>query len=369
VGKVLGSTAVKTENYCKLTKCIRKMDIDEFLDREVQSGKKEDIEDVSSQSAEETIEEPAANDVTEEGVGNAGTGKAEEKDTIKHYFQLWDKVLEAKFKWDDKLYEELEKEGSGVKEDLDKSLLTAGRQKKAIKRLIGKTIAELEHKNYEAATKLYSEISNMRNKLPEFFLEERKELNMEIFLLYEKLHDKIDLRFINDFKESIAKVRNLIKDSASRFYVGDMEKAKIFYESALGIYKSLPNGFLSEKIELGNGLLKLYKDLSVQTQIKELQQQLSKEARGSYRYTSSENKLMHLSETFEKRNLEREQTGERHSIHSKSLLSNLIARRLDRARVNLKRGLYSEAKKNIEAILKVDSNNIEAKQMLSSIPA
>jgi tetratricopeptide (TPR) repeat protein len=342
------------------------MDIDDFLDKEVQEEKKEGDEDVSSQVTEDQVEEPAvegtAPEVSEAAAASGETG------AVKNYFQLWGKVSEAKFKWDSKLYEEVEKEGNKVKEEIAKSLLTAGRDKKEIKRLIGKAITELENENYEAATNLYSEISDMRNNFPDFLLEEKKDLNKEIFLLYEQLHDKIDVKFINDFKVSIVNVSNFVKDSLSSLRSGDTEKAKVLYEHALKAYKSLPNGLLQEKMELGRGLLKLYKDLSIQAQIKDLQHQLSREASGRYSHTDSENKLMHLG-NVKQRYPGREFNDKGPSVHNPTLMSNLISRKLDRARINLKRGLYPEAKKNIDSILRVDPNNAEAKQMLSSIHA
>jgi|TARA_B100001964_G_C14216624_1_gene593110 tetratricopeptide (TPR) repeat protein len=328
------------------------MDIDDFLDKEVQVEKKEEIEDVSSQTAEQSVDD--VKDTTSE---------SNETDTVKNYFQLWSKVSEAKFKWDEKLHDELKKQENDVKAEVDKSLLTAGRDKKEIKRLIGKALTELENKNYSAATKLYSEISDMKDKFPDFLLQEKKEINKEIFLLYEKLHDQIDLKFINDFKDSIAHISSLINDSSSSLNMGDIAKAKALYENALKTYKSLPNGLLQEKIGLGNGLLKLYKDLSIQTQIKELQHQLSKGV-GGHEYTASENKLRHLSESVKKRGFEPHPQG----MQNKALFSNLVARKLDRAKTSLSRGLYSEAKKNIESILNVDPNNMEAKQMLNSLP-
>ena len=69
-----------------------------------------------------------------------------------------------------------------------------------------------ENKKYDAATELYSEIGDMRSKIPEFMLEEKKELNSEIFSLYEKLHSNIDVKFIKDFKASLLEVDNLIND-------------------------------------------------------------------------------------------------------------------------------------------------------------
>jgi tetratricopeptide (TPR) repeat protein len=329
------------------------MDIDEFLDKEIKARK------------EEVEEKPIANQDTKE-----------EKDAIEHYFELWSKISETKFKWDSNLYEELDKEGNKVKEKLSRLSQAMERKKNAIKRLIGKALNELENKNYGAATKLYSEISDMRKSFPDFLLEQKKELNREILLLYEKLHDQIDSKFINDLKDSIAKIDALITDSYSSFDSGDVDKAKVFYEKALGLYKDLPNGFLSRKIELGIRLLALYKDLSIHTEIKTLQQQLVKKSIRGYGYTKSYEKLESLSGMMKNRNLWKAELSpfsgsagrKTHTIHEKTLLPRLIARKLDRARINLKKGTYFEARKNLESVLSVDPENEEAKQMLSEIP-
>jgi len=344
------------------------MDIDEFLDREIQD-KKEDIEkDVSSQEIKEgdvekeTTSNLKKEEIIEEPISSQPT---KEDGSIKLYIDLWGKVSGAKFKWDNNLYNQMDKAADKVKEELSKSLLTIEREKDAIKRLISKAYAELRYNNYEAAAKLYSQISDLRNKFPDYFLEEKKELNRDIFQLYQKLHDQIDSKFIIDFIRSIEKINNFIKDAFSNLDI-DIDKAKNFYEKALGLYKDLPNGFLPQKLELGKQLLTLYKDLSVQTQIENLQSQLSKKAAG-YKYIGSDDRLKRLSEIIKAGHIKRPSLL-RPEKQGKTLLPRLIERKLDRARVNLKKGLYLEAKKNIEAILKVDSENEEAKELLNSMP-
>lgn len=332
------------------------MDIDEFLDKEIQVKK------------EEEEEKPALILTTNE-----------ENGAIKHYFELWNKVSDAKFKWDNNIYVELNKTTKKVKEELDETLSTVKRQKNIIKRLIARAIDELEKKNYEAATKLYSEISDIRNSFPDFLLEEKKAINKEIFQLYERLHDQIDSKFINDLNESLAKVDKLIRDSFSSIKIGKIEAAKDFYEKALETYKNLPNGFLAPKLELGRGLLELYKELSIHVQIKNLQQQLDKKTLEGHKFVDSGANLRLLSEIIKNKveksgqdsafsDLKAISAEERHHIHNKALISKLVARKLDRARINLKKGLNLEAKKNINAILKVDPNNKEALEFLNSMP-
>ena len=361
------------------------MDIDEFLEREIQP--------------KDTKQHPV-------------TGSAKgEIDSIKHYFELWDKVSDSKFKWDSGLYTELNKARNEVKAELDRLTSTTEKDKNAIKHLIVKAQSELKNKDHEAATHSYSEISDIQNKFPKFLLEEKKELNKEIFKLYEKLHDQIDSKFINDFRESIAKVQDIIREAFSNLERSDIKNAKNLYEKALEAYKDLADGFLTEKLELGNQLLSLYKELSIHTQIKDLQQQLDKRLIRSCQHTSiggdkrllrsyqhtGTDSLKHLSQiaknnketkerisTLSKLSAISSKKAEAHEkssvfsklsdisqkkrIHSETLLPRLISRKLDRAKTSLKRGLYLEAKKNINAILKVDPDNAEAKQLLNEVP-
>ena len=71
------------------------MDIDEFLDKEIQVKEEE---------------KPALILTTNE-----------ENGAIKHYFELWNKVSDAKFKWDNNIYVELNKTTKKVKEKLDET--------------------------------------------------------------------------------------------------------------------------------------------------------------------------------------------------------------------------------------------------------
>src|SRR3989344_4331053 len=238
------------------------MDIDEFLNKELQSEEGQEVKE----------KKPEVEEVSSANKGN-----------VKRFLELWGKISEAKFKWDEKIYKEVNDAGESVKKELESITLTVGRQKKAIKMLIGKALSEIENKSYDTAAKLYSEISDMRDKIPEFMLEEKKDLNNEIFVLYEKLHNNIDAKFIKDFKASLLEVDSFINDSGSAMGTGDIEKSKALYEKALESYKSLPNGFLQKKIELGSKLLGLYKELSIRTQIYGLQEQLGI---GSFSYAN-----------------------------------------------------------------------------------
>ncbi|MBW2976955.1 hypothetical protein KY347_05920 [Candidatus Woesearchaeota archaeon] len=256
------------------------MDIDEFLDREI-GAEKEDISD------------------TEEVVAVKAIREGEK--IVNRYFELWGKVSEAKLEWNDKLYAELNNAANMAKTALGSLVPTTEKEKNIISRLLNKALDDLENRKYDSATKLYSEISDMRNNIPEFLLEQRRDINKEIFHLYEKLHDRIDSKFINDFKGWIGKVEMLINSSFSNLQTGRIEDAIRYYENALGIYKSLPNGFLAKKLELGNVLLLLYKELSIEMQIRKLQQHRARKSSAALQPEAVNDSLKALEEKIKKR--------------------------------------------------------------------
>ena len=57
---------------------------------------------------------------------------------------------------------------------------------------------------------------------------------------------------------------------------------------------------------------------------------------------------------------------EEHS--SKSLLEGVISRRLERANASMSEGLYPDARKNIESVLRLDPQNKDARSMLRKMP-
>jgi len=127
------------------------MDIDEFLDKEIPDKKKEVVED-----------KLASREVAKEG------------DDIGKYFELWEKVFDAKFAWDSNLYDEVSKAGTKIKEKSNELLKTIETEKSAIKQLILNANKEIDSINYEEATRIYSEISELHNKFPDFLFEEKK---------------------------------------------------------------------------------------------------------------------------------------------------------------------------------------------------
>lgn len=342
------------------------MDIDEFLDRELKGQIDTEVkaEFGDKLSPAQAPELPEKGEVKYEG-------------SINQFFGLWGKISELKLKWDPKLYDELRDLDEKAKQELYKALANMERQKKDIKHLIGRALDEIDKKNYDAAKKLYDEISSMSDKLPDFLMDQKKELGREIFALSQKLHEGMDRKFTSDFWGSALKIENFSKDAFLSFDAADMERAKALYEKALEEYKGLPKGFTQKKIEMGEKLLKLYKELSIQMQINELQQQLSISGI-SYKGIDGYERLKRLSDiTSAKNPILNASLPENFKLapaagtalsSDRALLNRLILRKLDRARINLKKELYTEAKRNLEAVLRVDPENREAKKLLGGVP-
>lgn len=298
------------------------MDIDEFLDNELRAGKEsakkndtgaingketaaEANNTINSISPEDTITK--ADNIAITGNDSAKKEAADilsdidssiEKDDFNSaenlYLQSWNKLSEENFSWNDSLYSSLNAAGNKIRDRVGKLSLALEKKKNTIKGIIKKANREIENKNHEAALKIYSEITEMRNALPDFLLEEKKEINDSIFQLYAKLHDQIDSKFINDFKAQIETVDELARNSFSSLKSGNMENARNFYKKAVEIYKSLPHGFLPQKIALGDFLLGIYKDLSIYLEIEKLQKKLGNGTLPNNHKFASDEKLKYL---------------------------------------------------------------------------
>ncbi len=337
------------------------MDMDEFLENE--AGQRE------NDATKTEAQNPVIPEKPKEAPAQINT-----EGSIGQFQQFWSKISDAKLKWDSKLYNEVAETAEKAKQELYKASINLDKDKKSIKYLIGKALDHLDKKNYDEASKLYSDIGAMRDKIPDFLMEEKKELDKEIFALSQKLHEGMGRAFTSNFWTAVNKIETGIKDAFLSFDAADLERTKSLYEQALQDFKSLPNGFTQKKLEIGESLLKLYKELSIQLQINELQQQLSIKG-NSYKGINGYEKLRQLADTAE--SISGPLQGSIYAplkfpagiqqMSDRSLLNRLILRKLDRARINLKKELYHEAKRNLDSVLRVDPENKEAKKLLGSI--
>jgi hypothetical protein len=330
------------------------MDIDDFLEKESQEGaKNEDMEEEPQNDKKE-----AANDVL-------GT----------NYFGLWKKVAEKGIIWDEGLYDKISGEAAKAKDVIEKASLEAKQKVNSLKEDIEKAEAIIEKNDLEGASEVYARIVKIRDRISNLFLEDKKELNKRISAFYAELQNRIDSKLILQTREIMRKLEDTIKDSASDFQKGNIENAKKIFKQALQRFNSLPDLFLMEKIKLGSILLALYKDLSIHHQISMLQKQLEPGKPGKNDdYSETIDSFAKLSSLAthapQKKNSRAAISKLRHiagSRHRTVLLSRLIDRKLDRAKIQIAKGFFLDAKKNIESVLTLDADNREARKMLAKL--
>jgi len=368
------------------------MDVDEFLDREI----KELAEDTGNKAKTEIksleLEHP---DITDEiqkyfnkdDYSNKIKLALEKKDfnsAERLFYEFWEKLGEN-VEWDPKIHDNLTKIGNEIKNALNNLDSEVSKKKSLSSNLISMAKENILHGNYKAALSQYSELMELHNEMPSFLFEEKRTMHNEILKLYMELKEKIDFVFLNKFNASLNQIRQLVESVKLGLKNMDLDNSKKTYLEMLKIYTNLPAGFLYEKISIANEILELYKEISISLEIKNLEGQLTfekiAEKTSPFMPTIPEIKAPAHKKEIEKLRemslqkkirLKRPRIREKSGIvaraaKGKELKKMLIKRRLERAKLKIDKGLHDEAKKEFESVLRLDSNNAEAKKMLSNV--
>ena len=157
---------------------------------------------------------------------------------------MWESLSKDSLIWDNSIYANITNVAAEIKKGLEIAKSGINDEKATINKLIDKANGVLEKNNYGGALSIYSEIISIRDRIPDTFFEEKKEINKQILPFYSKLTDRIDSKFVEDFHRSIKKADSLVSDSFSSIEKGSIENAKNCYGEALETYKNLPHGFL-----------------------------------------------------------------------------------------------------------------------------
>ena len=115
-----------------------------------------------------------------------------------------------------------------------------------------------------------------------------------------------------------------------------MANAIANYNKCMKLYTQVPEGFLRHKNSAGTNLLGIYKTLSIYTRISNLQNQLQSTHHFSHR-TIPQASGHYATESID------------------------LGTKKERAKKNIQRGLYDEASKDIEEVLKLEPKDAEAK--------
>src|SRR3989338_1921727 len=166
------------------------MDIDDFLDRELSelglgTGKSEEAQAGSG------IEGPLeASPLFESIRANLSQGSLEQADQL--YVQLWHILMQQKLKWNKELYEQLSTLSRQFSSALNNAYNDAKRKADHIYELINRARAALKEGKKELPFKIYSEVQEINNSIPNVFFEEKKIIEEQIMDFYKELRNTTD---------------------------------------------------------------------------------------------------------------------------------------------------------------------------------
>ena len=326
------------------------MDIDEFLDREVQAKS-------SGQKGEKQESHEHSHKVMEEVRGTYGKDDylhsisvALEKENFeaaeKLYIGLWEHMKGAS--WDSSLYEDIFAVGQRIRQSLSKFHEKIGRRISYADGEVAKAAAALQKGDHKTALSHYSEANDIYNELPVFMHAERRELQRKVFGLYSEIKEKIDEKLVNIFEESLRRIYSLISDSMRALEGNDFQSAKKSYEECLLEFRSLPLGFLDERVQAASRIMDLYRQVAIKIRIRELEGQLlsgkGTEAPGM--------------QGMQKRDAE---------SRSEMLRNLLVQKRISSARKRMDSGDYGGAKPDLESALKLDPHNPDGLNLMKEL--
>lgn len=325
------------------------MDIDEFLDREVsglnlEAGKTE----TGREKFKENFEASPLFDSIRSNLSKGDLEIAEQS-----YVQLWNILMQQKLKWNKELYEQLAmlaREFSGV---LSHAYNEVRRKANQIYELIGKGQAAMKEGKRDVPFKIYSEIEELNNSIPNVFFEEKKALQEQIMEFYKELRSTTDNELIKRASALIQEINRLIDKINTAIRANDMINAIVNYNKCIELYNQVPEGFLKYKNSAGMRLLEIYKSLSIYNEISSLQKQLQSQQMLARQQPAQAQALA---------------TGlfAQSQMHT-AAKSELIKAKKEHAKRSIEKGFYNEAAKGIEEVLQLEPNDAEAKAIHAKI--
>lgn len=324
------------------------MDIDEFLDRELsdlglQTDKTEKID------AGEPFQgqfEPSP--LVENIKANLSKGNLEQAEQA--YAQLWHLLMGQKLKWNRELYDQLAALNRQFSSTLNNAYNEVKRKAEQINELISRARASLREGKKELPFKLYSEIGEISNSIPNVFFEEKRVIQEQIAGFYNELKNVTDNELVKRISALIQETNYVMDKITVSVRSNDMVNAIVNYNKCIELYNQIPEGFLRHKNSMGIRLLDIYKSLSISTEISSLQNQLSQQT----------NQLQFQqripSSSFAQSN--------KPGFPSKSMLASA---KKERAKRNIEKGFYNEASKDIQEALQLEPNDAEARAIHAKI--
>lgn len=321
------------------------MDINEFLDREL-SGlglqtDKTERQTIGFDIGEQTESSPLFENIK----ANLSKGNLEEAEEA--YVQLWRLLMEQKLKWNKELYDQLSVLSRQFSSTLSYASNEVKRKADHMYELINRAKAAIKEGKKELPFKLYSEIEEINNSIPNVFFEEKKIIGEQIMSFYLELRNTTDNELIKRVAILIQETNQLIDKISIAIRSNDMINAIVNYNKCIGLYNQVPEGFLRHKNSIGMRLLDIYKSLSIYNEISTLQKQYTERPPQAQQQFPSPS----MAQTTQT------------PAQGASSKSAMLSAKKERAKMNIKKGFYNEASKDIQEALQLEPSDAEAKAM------
>ncbi|MCP3685079.1 MAG: hypothetical protein GY861_20650 [bacterium] len=134
-------------------------------------------------------------------------------------------------------------------------------QKKMLDSLILDTKKLLEAKKINEAVKKYKEVKRVYEEMPSGFITEKTTMQDRILELYDQLSSIYKDIFVQEMQQKSNDLNRLLLIMQQQIKQGQTNAAENTYKEINEVYKSLPEGFLVEKTELQDRILKAYETM------------------------------------------------------------------------------------------------------------
>ena len=347
------------------------MDIDEFLDRE--------LSDLGSGSEEEKGIEPKSKEADGqppliEGI-KSSLGKGSLEEAEQSYLQLWRLLAQQKLGWNNDIYEQLHSLSIRVSGVLGQAYQEAKRKSSQISELISRGRAAMKDGRKDMPLKIYAQVQEISGSIPNVFFEEKRKVQEQVMDYYREITGANDAELLKKVAALSQEVAQLIEKASLSIKSGDFAGASSAYEKCLQIYNQIPEGFLTSKSQAGIRLLDIYKNLSIQSQISNLQRQLGQQPQArQVRLSQMPQPKIEYPKPVEQKYYApkakpaaAQRTQQRMPAREISPRRSMLERKREQAKINIKKGFYNEAWKDIEEALQIEPKDVEAKALRAKI--
>ncbi len=153
-----------------------------------------------------------------------------------------------------------------LSDDLGMNLSKESRRKmeknsQEIHKLLGDIQSEIRKGNIVSAIRIYGDIKERYNELPNGFLEQKLVLQNSIIDAYEELITVREKKDLMDISEKKTEIITMLEEMNQAIKEKNIQLAIKLYTRIREMYNTLPSGFLQEKAELQSRILRLYDQL------------------------------------------------------------------------------------------------------------